>query len=117
SRESARSTDRIDIENKNADDLAESQSNDRQLIAAQSQRGDSDSQPGNTGNDTGGDQADQQQDRMLGHSRQERRHGANRGSAIKNHGGRRIGADGIEAGVTDRKLSGESVDQIQADRK
>ena len=102
----AGSAEEIDILHDNADDFAEPESGDGKVVPFQAEAGDADEKSEDGGHGASG----------------KKRQGENRGigkgttgdmKLISDDGGS-VGADGHEAGVAERKLPGESIDEIQA---
>jgi hypothetical protein len=116
-RESARAAHRVDVQDRDADDLARAERRDRQVVAAQAQRWNRDHDPRDRG-----DEPPQHEHQREVHDARERerhalRHRVEQRSACEHRErGRRVRADRHEARVPDRELSGEAVHELQGDR-
>ncbi len=112
--EAASASDRVDVQNEDPDDLAETESDDRQVITAEPQRWNSHEESGNRGAGRPDGERDEQQDTVLKRGREHADPSPDPVAERRGHVGRDVGPDRHESGVADRKLPGEAVDQVQA---
>jgi hypothetical protein len=113
--EAARASHGVDVQDQDANDLAEAERHDREVVAAQAQRRHADEEP----RDGREERADRERDEKHGAVAREGRHHRERpaDSVAEGHGEVRRGvrADRHEPGVAERELSGEPVDQVEGD--
>ena len=110
--------DGVDVEDDDADDLAEAQRDDRQVVAAQPQRRHADEEARDRGQHRADREGDEQHEAVapeLGQEREQADRSRSPKVTVKYAAG--VGADRHEAGVADRELPGEAVDQVQAHRQ
>ena len=115
--EAARAADRFDVEDEHADDLAEAERHDGQVVAAQAQRRQPDDVSADRGRERARRRADEQKHASASRSPRQRR-----SSSLSRNGGQNVvvtyaadvGADRHEAGVADRELAGDAVDEVEA---
>src|SRR5262249_41888079 len=100
---------RINVQNKNANDFPKPQGDNRQVISAQPQRWNSYGKARQASHHGGGKQADEQENCVLRHRGQKTKWGAYKNATVIDQSGGSVAADRVETGMANRKLTCNSV--------
>ncbi len=104
--EAAGGAEKIEILYDDADNLAEAQSDDGQIIALKAQAGNSYQQAENRGDQSAANEGDEKEGKHQG--------GIGGESGVRSNDGGSVCTDRHKSGVAERKLAGETIDKIEA---
>ena len=113
-REPERAAKQLGVLHDDADDLAEAEGHNREVVALEAQRRQADEKAEAAGSDGAHEQRDAVED-LVGHAFGKKADAKDRRGLADDAGD--VRADGHEAGVADAELPGHTVDDVEADRE